>query len=812
MESRSDPAATLQDDARLLVDEMAYLAQAEDALRLYRQVIESSPDHISIVGPDYRYRHVNPAYVAQHGLPAHQIIGLHVADLLGREIFEQIVRPNLDRCLGGEPVSYEAWFEFRVAGRRFMRVTYSPLRTSSAGVSGVVVTARDVTPLREAQERLREENARLEERVLARTRELQEVNHALRVNEERFRAFYEDSPSMYFIVDRSGTVMSANRFGAEQLGYRTDELIGRPVEAVFHPEDRESASRALTEAFDDPTRSHQWQFRKCRKSGDVLWVQETVRSIQEPNGAWLALIVCQDITSQIRSERLLRESEQAVRSLQQATSAPGAPFDQRIQSVLELGCRRFGLPLGLLTRVVGDHLEISHVWPPEGPLKPGTRRLLSRTFCGAALRVDGPLCIQHAGRSEWSAHPAYTEIGMECYLGAKLAGKQGTYGTICFLGPHPYPTRFSESQTDFLALMARWVSDELDRRAAEQALRQSEDRFRRLFEDSPVGMCIIGQDRTIRKINPAFQALVGFEEHEIIGTAYTDYTHPDDLFTNLTLTDQFMNGQVSGYTLEKRFIRKNRSLIWVSVAVSPLILPGVPERMGVAVVQDITARKLAEQALEHRECELRQALQEREQVSQDLHDGILQSLYAVGLSLDATGRLVDTSPRRAKQELTRAISQLNRTIQEVRSFITGLSFDLLDVARFTQALQTVTAAFCKPGRTRCNITVSADAIRRLARPQCVHLIHIVREAVSNSVRHGRASRVQVTLRPLGERVQLAIRDNGHGFDPDAAMKRGYGLRNMRSRATKIGGTLGIVSKPDSGTRIVVRFSAEDHHD
>ncbi len=757
------------------------------------------------------------------------------------------------------------------------------------------------------------------------------------IDETRFQVFYEDSPSMSFVVDAAGIIRSCNRFGADCLGYQSAELINQPVDILFHAVDRQAAHDALTRAFTEPGVLHQWDFRKRTKAGALMWVHETVRVIQQADGHAVALIVCQDISAQKRTEAEILEQEQAIRSLQQATGSPGVPFEQTLQTVLELGCRRFNLPIGAVTRVEGDTVTIEQVWPPTGGIQPGLSIPLCQSYCATTLNTDGVLCIEHAGATAWRDHPAYRDLRFESYFGMKLSGTLKTYGTICFFGYAPYPSRFTQAQTDFLTLMAHWISREMDRRSAEQALRESreffalafrvsphpliitewetgrcleannialrsfgfareevighttvslglwptpedrtrflarlaqeghlrdmelcfrsksgdirpyrvscepltlrgirclltvgqdireqqraetalrdsEERFRHLFEDAPVGMCIVGPNCTIRKANPAFLALTGYEEDEIIGQTYALYTHPDDLPGNLALSQQFLGRTIPGYTYEKRYIRKNGTLIWVSVTVSPLASPGTDERLGVAIIQDITARKLAEQTLAQRERDLRQALEDRQQVSQDLHDGILQSLYAVGLSLDATGRLVGTAPRRAKQALSGAISQLNRTIQEIRSFVTTLSFDLLDAARFTQAMQSVVASFCTPGQTRCDILVSPEASRRLARSHGVHVINIVREAVSNSVRHGQATRVRVTLRALKDRVQLAVKDNGHGFDPEAAMKRGYGMRNMRARAAKIGGLLRITSTPDTGTRIVVTFNAEEHRD
>lgn len=759
----------------------------------------------------------------------------------------------------------------------------------------------------------------------------------LHVDEELFRIFYEDNPSMYFVVDEQGSIRSCNRFGAECLGYLQTELIDQPVAHLFHEDDRAAAAQALADAFAAPHAMHRWDFRKRTKAGAIMWVHETTRVVREPTGELLALIVCQDTTAQTRADALIREQEQAIRSLQQATAAVGVPFDQQLRTVLELGCRRFRLPIGVITRLDGDVLVIEHTWPSTSPLQPGLRVPLQGTFCQMALAAEGVISLRDIAQLPEALQQAFRGYPFHSYLGIKLQGVSKIYGTLAFISTTPYPEPFTEAQRDFLLLVAQWVSHELDRRAAEQALRESrelfevafqaspnpaivteletgrcvevndvaltlfgytreesigqttvamglwptqqaradfltritadgslrniemvfqnkagqdllcrfscesiilngvrclltvgqdireqkraeaalrasEDRFRQLFEDAPVGMCIVGCDRSIRKINPAFRQLTGYSEIEILGRTGDFCTHPDDVEDTKRQEQQFFRGELPGYTHETRYVRKSGALMWVLVTVSPLTFPGLGERLGVAIVQDVTARKLAEQALAQRERDLRQALDDREQVSQDLHDGILQALYAVGLSLDTTGRLVGTSPRRAKQALSGAISQLNRTIQEIRSFIATLSLDLPDAVHVTQALRTVVGAFCAPGRTRCDIAISPKAGRQLVRAQCVHLVNIVREAVSNSVRHGTATRVRVTLRALKGRLQLTIADNGVGFDSDAAMKRGYGLRNMRSRATKIGGTLKIVSSPDRGTRIVVPFALEDPRD
>ncbi|WP_298435700.1 PAS domain-containing hybrid sensor histidine kinase/response regulator [Geobacter sp.] len=150
--------------------------------------------------------------------------------------------------------------------------------------------------------------AELEDRVAERTAQLEGLNRALRASEDRFRALYEEIPAMYFTVDSSGTVISANLFGAEQLGYSVQELTGRPVLNVFHEEDRQ----AVQEQFDACLRAPageavSWEFRKRRKDGSILWVREFARATEDAAGNKVVLIVCLDITDgKLADEEIVR--------------------------------------------------------------------------------------------------------------------------------------------------------------------------------------------------------------------------------------------------------------------------------------------------------------------------------------------------------------------------------------------------------------------------------------------------------------------------------------------------------------------------
>ena len=132
--------------------------------------------------------------------------------------------------------------------------------------------------------------------------------------EHRYHDLYENMPVMYFEMDDRGCVVTVNAFGAEQLGYTPEELVGRSVMGIFHEEDREAVGQqfhSLTERGGLAS----WEFRKRRKDGSVLWVRETARALQTSDGRREVIVVCQDITPRKLAEEKQREAEELVRQL-----------------------------------------------------------------------------------------------------------------------------------------------------------------------------------------------------------------------------------------------------------------------------------------------------------------------------------------------------------------------------------------------------------------------------------------------------------------------------------------------------------------
>lgn len=213
----------------------------------------------------------------------------------------------------------------------------------------------------------------------------------------------------------------------------------------------------------------------------------------------------------------------------------------------------------------------------------------------------------------------------------------------------------------------------------------------------------------------------------------------------------------------------------------------------------------AEAALRQYEQRLRQTITERERLGRDLHDNIIQSIYAVGLGLEDTRHRLRDDPAAAEKQLANAVHGLNQVIRDVRSFIAGLQPTPPKPLDLAEAFKTLLWTIGYDPRCRFEFKVESHAAEQLEEAQLSSLLQIAREAMSNSLRHARARTVQVALQPNHDALHFEVRDDGVGFDAAAVGASGFGLRNISARAQELGARLEVHSRPGQGTRIVLKL-------
>ena len=194
-------------------------------------------------------------------------------------------------------------------------------------------------------------------------------------------------------------------------------------------------------------------------------------------------------------------------------------------------------------------------------------------------------------------------------------------------------------------------------------------------------------------------------------------------------------------------------------------------------------------------------MEERERIAKELHDGIIQSLFAVGMGLQGTALMAGNAETSARIE--KAVEELDRVIRDLRNYIFGLRPGILADRQLDQALRDLGRQM--QSRTRENVDVVVDAaVAAALSNRSADIVQLTREALSNVARHAQARRATVKLERQGPRAVLTVQDDGVGFRTgDGSV--GNGLRNMRERAERLGGELDVDSGPGKGTLLKFTF-------
>jgi two-component system sensor histidine kinase DevS len=196
-------------------------------------------------------------------------------------------------------------------------------------------------------------------------------------------------------------------------------------------------------------------------------------------------------------------------------------------------------------------------------------------------------------------------------------------------------------------------------------------------------------------------------------------------------------------------------------------------------------------------------LEERERIGMDLHDGIIQSIYAVGLALDYARLAVDENPDQARGKIEQSIQGLNATIRDIRSYILDLRPRQLSGDTLMDGLKRLVDEFRANAQTEIALSGPEDGLLNLPTSNATALFHICQEALANVAKHSKAQRASVHVWTAPGRALLEVADEGTGFDlSKMSVTLGHGLSNMHTRAHKVGGDVEITSDPGGGTTVL----------
>lgn len=720
------------------------------------------------------------------------------------------------------------------------------------------------------------------------TRRRLEVESTLRDSEARFRLLYDNNPTMYFTLSPDGTVVSVNQFGATQLGYQPDELIGRSILNVFKPEEHHAVLGQLTVCAASPMKVFQWEIQKVRKDGSTLWVKERAQAVMDHRGQILALVVCEDITERRVTEDCMRESEERWRALfehagvgiaQLSVSGQFLRVNPRLcetlgyssKTMLRRTCHDFLHPddlpamqahLGELVAGRRPSFSMETRWHRSDDVwlwvdmtvslvrdsgsapayfiavvqniddrKQAEAGFARTTRLLQTLVEESPLPIVsldlNARVTTWNQAATrlfgWTEeevVGRELpyvpddeTLAADLLWERGLQGDVH--GPVELRRRRKDGRMLDLLLWPVFVRSEVgdvstaiglyvdqsNLKRAEEELSASEERFSKAFRSSPYPIGITDLETGVcLDINDAALSAFGYRREEVIGQTTSVlgiWAHPKERKQFIERIKSHGNIRNLEIPLNTKQGEVRRFLASTEV----IVLNG--KQCLVTIGTDITEQKRAEEALRRSELAVRQAFEERERLSQDLHDNLLQSLYAVGMGLELTKQRIQRISRTNAKRLEQSVGQLNQVIREVRTFISDVEPPVVLEQTIADLLRALAGSFTATGAGEIIVAVDDEAGVRLSPEQRTHVLAIAKEALSNSIRHTKADKRTLSLRRQGNKIRLEISDNGLGFSPAQRRSQGMGLQNMRARARKLRGRIAITSILRQGTTVTL---------
>jgi len=378
-----------------------------------------------------------------------------------------------------------------------------------------------------------------------------------------------------------------------------------------------------------------------------------------------------------------------------------------------------------------------------------------------------------------------------------------------------------------------WIAslfDLTESKAAEERLRQSEEELRATFNQTNAAMGLTDLEGRLTFVNDRFCQMLGYTRKELIGKTIQDRTHPDDVEENIRLFDRMIAKSIP-YAMEKRYLRKDGSIIWVNVSASPICASDGKPQSGVVVALDITERKKAEAALQESKAFLEARVKERtadllsaneelqkqiahrqrleaeileisdreqRRLGQDLHDSLCQHLAAISFMARAVALRLKNHRAIDAEDIDKIAALISEGVTEARTIARGLHPVAIDSAGLMNALQSLVKqnTWGVPCRLETNgeILVSDPMVAQ-------HLYRIAQEAIINANKYAGAREIIVRMRASNGGLELSVIDDGEGIKSVASNSEGMGLHIMKYRADAIKARLEVKARKPRGTRV-----------
>jgi len=590
----------------------------------------------------------------------------------------------------------------------------------------------------------------------------------------RYSELYDFAPFGYLTLDTQGEIMEANLRACTLLGLGRKDVMRCPLRRFIAPDDADAFHRHCQDVLKTGTRQA-CQAHLLDKTGVRSWTHFESLAMHDDQGCvvgWRTALL--DISAQKRAEYDLSERKAQLRAI--LDHSPGLIFLKDLEGrYLEVN-QQFERTFHLTRQAIVGKTD-RDIFPPEQ---------------AAAFR-DNDLAVMKAERPLQFEEVALHDDGPHTSIVSKfpLRHLDGTPYAVCGI-----------------------TTDITQRKQAEESRKESEERYRSIFENAIEGIFQTTLDGKFVAVNPALARMCGYDSpDEMIATItdigsqiYVDPGRRDELI-RLMQTQK----EVTGF--EALVYRKNGTFIWISENVR-----GRRNQAGVLVgyegtVEHLTERKLAEERLRTTLEEVRMLSgrlatvqeAERTRIARELHDELGVGLTCLKIDLSRLSTTMASEgagvPKKVEDKIRLMIEQVDATIASVQRLATELRPAILTDLGIVAAIEWQCQDFQKRTGIPCTCVTSAEDIAMEPEPASA-LFRICQESLTNTARHARATAVTVKLESRNHFLELVVADNGLGIPETTVLNRqSLGLLGMRERVAQFGGELTIQGHHGSGTTV-----------
>jgi PAS domain S-box-containing protein len=612
---------------------------------------------------------------------------------------------------------------------------------------------------------------------------------ALRESEERFR-FAQKAASI-------GTFDWNIETGANAWTPELEVIYGLPLggfpgtqkawENLVHPQDRPRVLQRTRESFETGAPAEE-EWRVIWPDGSVHWIAGRWQVFKDAAGAPRHMMgVNIDVTDRKNMEEALRKSEERLRLATKATNDAIWDIDLKAGTVSwnDTYSALYGRPETADSR----QFWIDRIHPEDR----------TRTVEEFQTALDG-------GAASWSAEYRFRRVD----------------GEWAHIYDRAYIAR-DESGTAWRVIGA--MQDLTEQKKADAALRESEERFRRVFEEGPLGLALVGTDFRFVKVNSALCQMVGYDEAQLVQMSFMDITHPDDVRADVELAEKLFKGEIPFYRIQKRYTKRTGEIIWINLTASIIHGPDGEPIHGLAMIEDITEIKRT-----HEEALLRQKLESVGTLAGGVAHDFNNLLGAIQAQAELALAELDAGSA-CKEELNviRAVSVRGSEIVRQLMIYAGkesTDVELVDLSKIVdEMLSLLKVSVTKHAVIEADLGQDLPAIRASAaqlRQIVMNLITnasdaigdregVIRVVTRRVPRKGESAADSSRTLPDGDYVQLQVSDGGCGmsaqtqakvFDPFFTTKsagRGLGLAVVQGIVRSLGGAIDFTSEPNKGT-------------